>query len=298
MPHPSTNSALWATRVLWLAAAALMPLALSGATRGRTDFAHNTLITAWWIITGAVVIALVVCGPYGLTAARMIVPTSVPIAITTLAFGTSALRGMSALAVAALVTLSALMAETGEAVIQVSAYGDERRLPLRLPAAMQVPIAAAWLLWCSSALAGALLLAAQRWILGIALLVVALALTWLVSQRLHRFSCRWLVTVPAGVVVHDPVVLGETLMVLRPNVEHARLALADTTAADLTGPAAGHAIEITMREMVQVLFAATPELKGTAKSKGTAIHAQAVLVAPSRPGRALRALADRKILSG
>jgi len=114
-----------------------------------------------------------------------------------------------------------------------------------------------------------------------------------VSHRLHRFACRWLVTVPAGVVVHDPVVLGETLMVLRPNVEHARLALVDTAAADLTGPAAGHAIEITMHEMVQVLFAATK-----ARSKGTAIHAQAVLVAPSRPGRALRALAERKILTG
>jgi len=81
--------------------------------------------------------------------------------------------------------------------------------------------------------------------------------------------------------------------VLRPNVEHARLALVDTAAADLTGPAAGHAIEITMHEMVQVLFAATK-----ARSKGTAIHAQAVLVAPSRPGRALRALAERKILTG
>jgi hypothetical protein len=155
---------------------------------------------------------------------------------------------------------------------------------------MLLPIAVAWVVWCAAALAGVLLLAVQRWVVGGAVLVAACALTWLVGRRLHRFCCRWLVSVPAGVVVHDAVVLGETLMVLRANVDHARLALADTTAADLTGPAAGHALEITLREMVSVLFAPT-----TAHPKGTTIHAQAVLVAPSRPGRALRALAERNI---
>lgn len=290
MPGLSTNSALWTTRVLWLVATASMPFAITSATRGRTEFAANTTTTIWWIVAGAVIVALVVCGPLGLTALRLIAPTAIPIAATTLAFGASALTGVAALAAALSVSLCALMAETGEAAVQVSAYGDERRLLLRIPAAMQIPVAVAWTLWCATSLATVLLLAAQQWAVGIGLLVVATALTWLVSKRLHRFSCRWLVSVPAGVVVHDPVVLGETLMVLRANVEHAHLALADTEAADLTGPAAGHALEITMREMMQVVFASTKF-----KPKGTAIHAQAVLVAPSRPGRALRVLAERKI---
>jgi hypothetical protein len=121
-------------------------------------------------------------------------------------------------------------------------------------------------------------------------LLIAGVLTWLVYQRLHHFSCRWLVSVPAGVVVHDPVVLGETLMVLRANVQHAHLALANTEAADLTGPAAGHALEITVREMMQITFSATAK-----NPKGSAIHAQAFLIAPSRPGRALQALASRKV---
>jgi hypothetical protein len=245
---------------------------------------------AWWIIAGAVVVALVVCGPVGLTVVRMLVPCAIPVAVISLLLGASALTGVAALAAATLVTLSAFVAETGEACVQVSAYGDERRLPLRAPAAMQIPIALAWLLWVATLVAGVLLLAAERMVTGIALIAVACVLTWLIYQRLHRFSCRWLVSVPAGVVIHDPVVLGETLMVLRPNVLHARLALAGTEAADLSGPAAGHALEITMHEMVQVVFAAT-----SAKPKGSAIHAQVVLVAPSRPGRALRALADRKI---
>jgi len=221
---------------------------------------------------------------------RMITPASVPAAVVTLLFGATALRGVAAIGGAVLVTLTVFMAETGEALVQTAAYGDERRLPLRVPAAMQLPIALAWALWFTTSLAAVLLLAADRPFIGLAVLAVAGALTWLVYQRLHHFSCRWLVSVPAGVVVHDPVVLGETLMVLRANVHHAHLALADTEAADLTGPAAGHALEITVREMVQVTFPATAK-----HPKGTAIHAQAFLVAPSRPGRALQALAERKI---
>ena len=175
-------------------------------------------------------------------------------------------------------------------MVQTAAYGDERRLPLRAPAAMQIPIAVSWVLWLATALTGVLVLAAGKLAAGIVVLLVATALAWLVYQRLHPFSCRWLVSVPAGVVVHDPVVLGETLMVMRANVLHARLALATTEAADLTGPAAGHALELTVRELVQITFAATAKVP-----KGSAIHARAFLIAPSRPGRALQALADRKV---
>ena len=291
MPRLSTNSALWVTRVLWLVSLAiLVPLAISSAARGRTAFAENVALSVWWVVAGVILVALVVCGPVSLTIIRMLAAASIPVAGAALVLGASPLRGFAALVAALLTTLLALTAETGEAIVHVSAYGDERRLPLRVPATMQLPIAVSWLFWCAVLLAGVVLLAAHMMIVGIGLLAVAGALTWLVGQRLHRFSCRWLVSVPAGLVVHDPVVLAETLMVLRPNIAHARLALAGTEAADLTGPAAGHALEITVRETVQVVFAATPK-----NPKGTAIHAQAFLIAPSRPGRALRALAHRKI---
>jgi hypothetical protein len=75
-------------------------------------------------------------------------------------------------------------------------------------------------------------------------------------------------------------------MVQRTNVAAGRLALADTEAADLTGPAAGHAIDLATRDMVLVVFPSSRE-----HPKGRAIHVQSFLVAPSRPGRALQAMA-------
>ena len=170
------------------------------------------------------------------------------------------------------------------------AYGDEQRFPMRLPAAFVLPITISWLVWAAALVTGVLLLGAQVWVVGGVLTVLAVGAGWPLLGRLHRFARRWLVVVPAGVVVHDHVVLAETLMVPRANVRSCGLALADTQAADLTGTAGGHAIEVTVGEMAHVLFAVS-----RAQPKGRAIHAAAFLLAPSRPGRALHALAAAKL---
>jgi hypothetical protein len=112
------------------------------------------------------------------------------------------------------------------------------------------------------------------WVVGTVLTALAVGAGWPLLGRLHRFARRWLVVVPAGVVVHDHVVLAETLMVPKANVRNCGLALADTQAADLTGPAGGHAIEITVGEMAHVLFAVSRA------QAGPRVHAAAFLVAP------------------
>ena len=290
MPRLSTNSALWLTRALWLVTYAVVPAAIKSASDGRASAAESVSVWSWLIVAFVAFVALVVCGPTGLTLLRMLVPSAVPVAVLALVFGAESSYSVLALAASVLVTLMAFMAETGEAMVQTTAYGDEKRLPLRVPAAMQIPIAISWTLWLAVALTGVLLLAAQKLASGIVVVLLAFVLAWLLYRRLHPFSCRWLVSVPAGVVVHDPVVLGETLMVMRANVQQAHLALADTQAADLTGPAGGHAVEVTVHEMTQVTFPATRK-----NPKGSAIHAQSFLIAPSRPGRALQTLADRKV---
>ena len=99
--------------------------------------------------------------------------------------------------------------------------------------------------------------------------------------------------VPVGLVIHDQLVLAETLMLRRQEIAGVRLAPGDTQAADLTGPAAGHAVEISTVEPVTALFAATPK-----QPRGTAIHLTACLVSPTRPGLALSAAAARRLPVG
>lgn len=288
----SPRSSLWTLRIAMVALAVLMGSAISAAGEQRTTTAMVVATTALGLAVAALIISLVVPSALGLTVVRVVTPAFVPAAGMALALDGGA-AAIAALALAVLATAIALAAETGEAMVQGSAYGDERRLPLKVPAALLLPIAISWLVWCAAALAAILLLCARQWATGGALLALAMLLTWALFRRYHRFSRRWLVVVPAGIVVHDHVVLGETLMVQTTNVRLCQLALADTQAADLTGPSTGHALEVSVKEMVTGVFAATPH-----DPKGRAIHIQSFLVAPSRPGRALHALAAGKVPVG
>jgi hypothetical protein len=102
-----------------------------------------------------------------------------------------------------------------------------------------------------------------------------------------------LVVVPAGLVVHDQVVLAETAMFRHAEVARIGLALADTGAADCTGPASGHAVEVQLHDSATLVYAPT-----RSTPNGRAIHATALLVAPTRPGRLLQAAGARGLPVG
>jgi len=265
-------------RAIWLGSAIVGAIALAP---------HSPLATwAWWLGAAAALAALVARGAAALTVSRLVVPLAVPAVVSAWVAGGDAVWCGVALALAVLSVLLMFSAEVGESMVQGGSYGQEQRFLLRPPATVLLPMALSWLLWAAAVLTAVLLLSVERWAAGGAAGAVAIALTWLLPRRFHRLSRRWLVLVPAGVVVHDHLVLGETLMVQRSNVTAVHLALADTQAADLTGPAAGHALEVTVREMVLAVLPTTRE-----HPKGKALHVAAFLVSPSRPGRALRAVA-------
>ena len=66
-----------------------------------------------------------------------------------------------------------------------------------------------WLVWAPALIAGPLLVAAKSWIAGGCCARGDRRRAFL-GPRWHRLSLRWFVLVPAGVVVHDPVVLADT----------------------------------------------------------------------------------------
>jgi subtilisin family serine protease len=277
-------------RVLWVALGVVMGFTIASAGDEHTKAAGFVSATGWWLVVAVVVVALVVPSALGLTLVRLVAPFTITIAVAALILGASGVLGAIAVALAAVVALVAMSGEVGEGMVQGSAYGKEHRFPLRPPAALLLPLAVSWMVWAAAMLGAVLLLGAEQWLVGIVVTTLASGLTWLLFTRSHRLSMRWLVLVPAGLVVHDPVVMGETLMVPKGNVAMVRMALADTQAADLTGPAAGVALDIAVHEMVLAVFAAN-----RTQPKGKALHVQSFLVAPTRPGRALHALTSAGI---
>lgn len=283
----------WLLRSGWVAVLVLGGNAIDSATSDRSTGVAQAATWgagAIWLIGVA---AMAVPAVVSLTATRIVTPLAVLAAAAAWLSGASAAEGASALGVAAVTTVVALSATIGRIFVQASAYGEEDRHLLRPPPAYLLAVLVTWALFAVSVLTGPLLIAAGRWLLGGLVCGSALAVGVWAWPRWHRLSRRWLVIVPVGLVIHDQVVLAETVMLRRQEIAGVRLAPSDTEAADLTGPAAGHALEITTVEPVTAIFAATPS-----EPRGRAIHLTACLVSPTRPGRALTAAAGRRLPVG
>lgn len=250
---------------------------------GAAQFAVAALAAAAWLVGVA---GLAIPAVLTLTAARVAVPAAIPVlgALASAGDDVSTLDAAGGIIAALVAAVVVAQPEFGRRYVQASAYGREDRHLLRAPPSYLLAAAVAWLLVVALGVGAAAGFHAENWWLGGVLTAATIATAAFSWPRWHRLGRRWLVLVPAGVVVHDHLVLGETLMIPAGEVEVLRLAPADTEAADLTGPAGGHAIEVLTRDPVTAIRAATPSQPG-----GTALHLRACLVAPTRPGRALTA---------
>jgi hypothetical protein len=278
----------WAARLGWLLVAVLGGAAVGSALDGRSRPVVWVGAIGAWALWAVVATALLIAAVRSLTIVRIGTPLAGGAALAT-AVGGAPAGEVGLLAVTALVTCgAAFSAEFGRACVQVAAYGDEERFPLRPPAAAGAAAVVAWLVWAAALLIGPLALAARGFVVGVALTAMAIGLLVALFPRWNRFARRWLVLVPAGLVVHDPVVLADTVMLRTRQIRSVRLAPADTAAADLTGPASGYALEVASTESIDAVLAFTPR-----EPNGTVLHLTAFLVAPTRPGAALRAAARR-----
>lgn len=279
-----SSIAVWAARAAWLLVAVIGGGAVESALGGRSDPVIVTATVAAWAGWAVVGLALAIASTRSLTVARIGVPLSVVVTVVAAFAGAGGFVAAISVVLALAASFTVGTAEFGRAFVQASAYGDEERFPLRMPAAAGIAAIVLWVPWAAAVVACPMLLAARLWIVGAVVTVAAVAGTVLLVPRWHRLATRWFVLVPAGVVVHDPVVLADTLPLRTAQVARLRLAPADTEAADLTGPASGYAVELTTTESITAVFAFTPS-----HPNGRAIHFRAMLLAPSRPGQALRA---------
>ena len=228
--------------------------------------------TVWsWLLWTTAVIALLVPSPLSNTALHAITPLAIICALVALdplaVFGS---------VVAAIVVHSSVCVDR---MVQGGAYGLEQRFALRTPLPYMAPAALAWSLLASTVIGGSLLVAAEQWVLGVPVLAIGLFAAWKIPLRLHRLSRRWLVIVPAGVVIHDHLVLAETIMTPRNKI--ASVSIVDATAdnADFTGGVLGPRLAVELRDADKVVLSHI-----TAKTLGTsqALHVKTYAVAPRR----------------
>ncbi len=190
---------------------------------------------------------------------------------------------------ASLAAAAAFSPLTGDEFVNGSSYGSERRFALRVPPVLlAAPVPLAWAATIAGVVAGPLLLAARQWVLGGVLLVVGAVVAVIGVRALHGLARRWVVFVPAGVVLHDPLGLPEPVLFPRRMVRRLGPARAGTEGHDLTQRAPGLALALELTEPLPV------GVRRTRREVGT-VDVDQVLFTPTRPGAVVTEAAQRRL---
>ncbi len=278
----------WLVRGLWAALPFTTGPALAGALDAASGPVQLVASTGLWLGWAVGMIATFAPHPLALTALRVVAPAAVVAGVVaSLAGHGSAL----ALAWAAVACAWAFAPAIGAVCVNGPAYPNERRFLLRPPGGLLAgPLPMFWSLSVAGIAAGPLLLAARQWILGGLTLLAGWPLAFLLLKSLHNLSRRWAVFVPAGVVLHDPMVLFDPVLFPRQDVVTFRPATAaDTGLYDLSKRAPGLGIAMELTEL------ATIALLRPGKREGVAIHAAGLRFTPTRPGLVIEEARRRRI---
>ena len=236
-----------------------------------------------WIAWFGVLVALLAPSPRSLTAIRIAGPAAVGIAvIATVTDGFDA-SGILAIGYASLFCAVIFLPTFGDQMINGSAYGSERRMALR-PIALVLlgPMQLAWLAVVAGLVAAPLLVLNERFLLAILAVIIGAGAVWAGTKILHQWSRRWIVFVPAGFVIHDPIHVVDAVLFRRNEVKALGPAFDDASTGgrvDMSGGALGLALEVELKQPTPITLRGRGELKN-----GTVSN---VVFSPTLPGAML-----------
>ena len=264
-------------RLLWLSLPVTVGAAVEDALGDLSTPVGWVVAVESWAVWATGLLALLVPRVLSLTVLRVAVPAVGVVAALTAIRGEGSGLDLLAVAVAAVTAVVAAWPTVGADLVDGSSYGPERRLPLRLPPALALgpaPLAVAVVL--AGIAAGPLLLAARQWLAGAVVTVVGGALALLGLRSLHALSRRFLVFVPGGVVVHDPLTLTDPVLLAKAALASVGPAPIDTDADDLTMGAGGLVMELRLQQPADLVR------RRPGRAPDVSITTAAVLVAPTR----------------
>jgi hypothetical protein len=125
---------------------------------------------------------------------------------------------------------------------------------------------------------------------GAVAVVVGAPLAVVLARALHSLTQRWVVFVPAGLVLKDHLALLDPVLLRRHLVTSFGPAPAESDALDLTARAPGLALEVRLREPVP-LAQVSPGRRGSETRSPDALR-----FTPTRPGAVLAEAERRRLV--
>jgi hypothetical protein len=285
---------IWLLRAAWVTLPITAGPALSAGLDHWSDGARIVAAVMCWAAWGAGLLATFAPRPAALTALRAIAPAALIVAgVVALSGRASTLANVGAVTATLVAAVLASDSEIAIAAGNAVAYGDERRYPLRIPPALFLgPLPAARLVAVGGAAVGPLLLADGRVLWGSVALLLGIPVAALAIRALHGLSRRWLVLVPAGVVVVDPMALADNVLFPREHVQALRAFGADEPPDDALDLRLGATLG-----SVLLRFDEPAELTRAVRARrgGDTVDAPGLVLAVSRREEALMDAARRRV---
>jgi hypothetical protein len=286
------NLWLWCARLAWAVLPITTGSALADALNGwSTAPATVTAVLLWgaWV---AGLVALLAPRPWGLTLLRVAAPVAV-LATIAAAPSTSTANAIVATASALLAAVLTLAPPFAQATGNALAYGDEVRFPLSIPTPLLLlPVPLAVVLVGAGVATGPLLLADGHVVFGILAVVVGLPLAAFLVRSLHALSRRWFVMVPAGVVIVDPLILLDPVLMQRDEL--------DGIGPTRPDPALERALDLRLGSRAGSVTIALTEpasfSRRRGRTDGAIVDTDIVLIAPIRRAEVM-ATADARRLA-
>jgi hypothetical protein len=286
---------LWVLRVVWLA----LPLAAgTAAANALGDFGEASGVVGaalLWLAWGTGLVALLAPRPLGLTAIRVIAPTFVVLALVIAIDGdASAIAAWGAVIATLVATVLVADPEFAVSAVNGASYGDERRHPLRTPPGLYfAPVPLARALVAAGVAVGPLLLADGATVAGLASLVLGWPVAALAARALHTLARRWIVLVPAGVVVVDPMTIADPVLFVR---QHVRALRAVDTAAPIPPGALDLRLGASWGSIMLDLDGGADLVRSAGRGRtAETLQPDAILVAVAARDSLLAAAAERRV---
>ena len=241
---------------------------------------------AWWFGS---LIALAVTRPFTLTIVRLAVPAALLAAVWAALESSDGTLTVVGVVTAGVAVISVFMPGIGDRFVDGVSYGNERRFLLRPPG--PVLLVAGPLTGLATVVgiaAGPLLLADERWVVGLIATPVGFGCAYFGFRTLNQLTRRFLVFVPNGFVIHDTTVMPEPVLFTTRELAGLGPAVADTRAKDLTAQALGLALELKLAEPTELTF-----VTGRASSEDQTVRS--LLISASRPAAVMTVALERGI---
>ena len=267
--------------------------AFADAIRPWPDASRVTASVLLWVGWTIVLVATLVPRPWALTVTRFGLPIAFGAAVVVAATGRpSTIAAALAIVLTAVAVLLGARGEFARVCAQGAAYGDEERFPLKVPPALLLgilPIAIA--IVAGALVVGPLLLANREWVAAAVTLGVCVPVGAAVVRLVHQLSRRWVVLVPAGLVIADPLTLTDPVL-------FPRAAIMGLGPADPSRRPPEDACDLRLGASFgscAVLLAEDADLMRRVRNQGVAVRANLVLITPTGAPRLFERARARRI---